>query len=595
MSEGEVFYSVDFETFYSKQISVTTLGTKRYLEHPETDIYMVSMWGPGVEYAGSLEDAPWEKIQGHLWVAHNARFDMNVFRQAQEKGQVPKDITPSKWRDTTAISAYLQCKRTLEASAEVLLKEKADKRVRTMLCGKKWENLKDAAKERVTKYALEDARLCYLLYERFAHELPEWEWRLAELTIEQAERGVGMNMSLLEEGLAAITAHLETALDGLPWRYDRPIFSRAAIMDQCDLEGIPRPESTAEDNPAYQEWAAKHPVGFVKSIQEARTVNKTKKLLEGIKARTKDGVLDFDLKYHGATCTGRWAGAGGVNMQNLPKGTNYDVDVRKLLVPRPGNVFVVADLSQIEPRCLAWCIDDDDFLDYVRGGGDVYEAHARTTMGYDDPRPLKEVDSAMRQLAKARVLGLGYQLGAVRFREYAAGFGFDLSSEEAAEVVDDFRSMSPKLTAFWAKLGEAFTNASRSDHYLKLDLPSGRSMEYWDVRNETRDDPEGKSYSAIFATTERGSDTRRIFHGGKLVENVVQATARDAFGEGILNIESAGHKIIWHVHDEVIVECPEAQGDEVLKDVIRCLTQDIPWAKGLPLAADGFTCKHYTK
>jgi DNA polymerase len=308
----------------------------------------------------------------------------------------------------------------------------------------------------------------------------------------------------------------------------------------------------------------------------------------------------------------------------MPRGELFGADLRKCFVPKFGNVFIIADLCQIEPRILAWLIADDAFLSLVRSGVDIYEAHARSTMGYSDPSPLKEVDLDKRSLAKARVLGLGYGCGPQKFVTVAKNFGgIDISFADAKKTVADFRSKNPKISRLWNQLDRDFKRSAGSDY--SIELPSGRALRYFNVAKTPR--------GYYTAATEKGGVSRSLY-GGLLTENLVQATARDLFAHhlleinrylsgvsqasslpkspvskgGALDLTAAIHplnstlchhrpigRVVFHVHDEVIVEVPKEQASEAEQRILEIMSTTPEWLEDCPVAAKTGVFTHYTK
>ena len=220
-------------------------------------------------------------------------------------------------------------------------------------------------------------------------------------------------------------------------------------------------------------------------------------------------------------------------------------------------------------------------MDVLETGVSVYEAHARATMGWTGGS-LKHENPQIYRLAKARVLGLGNGARAgvfVRIAKIMAGL--DITFSQAETVVGDFRRTNPLILDLWRKLDRAFTAAVGQD--FELPLPSGRRLIYRNVKRAS------KGYSAEV------QERRMPFFGGKLVENLTSATARDVLGHIILCLEDAGHRVVMHVHDEVVVEVPTAHLDTATKDVEAIMTTNPDWLAGLPLTAETFTTDFYTK
>ena len=180
-------------------------------------------------------------------------------------------------------------------------------------------------------------------------------------------------------------------------------------------------------------------------------------------------------------------------------------------------------------------------------------------------------------------LGLGYGAGATTFRNVARIMaGLELSAVEAKNTVNDFRRSNPKITALWANLEQRMQAKVGSTFFMRL--PSGRTVRYFNVENS----------EGLTATTVRGGRTEH-FYGGKLTENIVQATARDVFAENVLRLDHAGVRILWTTHDEVVAECPESDAQALLELIEREFVHVPDWMPGLPLAAETMLSAHYCK
>lgn len=586
-------YAIDTETYYDKNVSVKDLGAEAYTRHPDYYCGMVSIVGPDVRFVGKPQDAPWKQLRGATWVAHNMQFDRWVLNRLWDQGVIPDDVRPSKWRDTTAIPAYLQVSRDLGNAAKVLLGKTPDKSVRTQMSGKHFDQLTPERYQILCDYALTDAALCYELYTKFHNKLPQDEWDLAELTVEQGDFGVQINTRLLEDYLATVQTHQIQLLDQIPWRADKPALSQAALRTQLCADGAGNlPKTTSADDPVWAQWSQQNADRFpyMEAFVQLRRLNKHLSTLQTIQNRLDTGgVLHFSMKYCGARVTGRWAGDAGINMQNLTKGELFGASVRDLFVPRDGHKFIIADMSQIEMRVAAAIAGDTKFLGMLEQGIDCYEAHARTAMGYKDPRPLKEVDPDLRQIAKARCLSLQFGTGPDRFREFAKNFGLDMSEAEAKKQVKSYRLANKGLVSVWNELENTF-NGSIGDPSCGVTLPTGRTLRYFDVAKQTVNGKTG-----LNACVQRGKNIREWFWGSKLFENVVQATARDVFAAAMLRIDRGGIRTAWHVHDELICEVPEDQAKDALEFVTEEMSKRHPALPDMPLGVDAHIASVYDK
>jgi DNA polymerase len=252
--------------------------------------------------------------------------------------------------------------------------------------------------------------------------------------------------------------------------------------------------------------------------------------------------------------------------------------------------FFIADYAQIEARITLWLAEDEETLDLIRSGKSVYEVHAIRTMGYDPSKgSLKKVDPSLYQLAKARVLGLGFGCGHVRFVDLAKKLcGLELDITKSLETVRDFRNTNPKICTLWNQLHRKLQNATRTEsRLLKLDLKSGRAVKYFDIHMADKD---------IKGRRERGGTYYRVF-GPLLLENIVQATGFDILAEAMVNADETfpEYPIVMSVHDELVFEVPEDISEENKAQLAETMTQLPDWTNGLPLNVEVFLADHYCK
>lgn len=583
--KNDSIVAIDFETYYDKEYSLKKLPVSLYVKDERFDPYLVSMASESVRYSGPLENAPWQQITGKTWIAHNANFDLQVCERATSLGLIPEWASPKQWHCTADLSVYRQAPRNLKGAAYTFLGMDLDKDVRDQMSCRQYRSLNKEEKTLWHNYAMGDSDAALGIWNDQSSYWPESERRLSSQTSRIGRKGVAVNTQLIDWGITHLKTTLWEAEKLIPWAdTEAKTLSAKALAEACRLEGIPAPASTAQNSPECERWeecyGKEYP--WVSAMRDYRKANKTLRVLETIKKRTsEDGIMPFSMKYCGAAATGRWSGDSGLNLQNLPRDESYGVNIRKCFIARPGKKFVISDLRQIEPIVLAWLIGDESFLAHVKAGRDTYEAHARASMNYTDPRPLKQVDKTLRSLAKARVLGLSYGASYEPFIRIAKQMAaLELNPVEAKRAVVDFRLSNPLITGLWQRLDHAF-KLSRNQTYT-LELPSGREVRYFDVS------PRGWT-----ARVTQGQTPRR-FWGSKLVENLIQAIARDVFGECLLRLEDAGFDVVWHVHDEAIVEVDQ-HDRQALPEVVRLMSMAPDWAPGLPVSADAIESTHYTK
>jgi DNA polymerase len=273
--------------------------------------------------------------------------------------------------------------------------------------------------------------------------------------------------------------------------------------------------------------------------------------------------------------------------------------IRTAFVPRKGCRFIVSDFSAIEARVLAWLAGEEWRLEVFNTHGKIYEASAEQ-MFHLLPGSVKKGDP-MRQKGKIAELALGYG-GSVGAMKSMGALEMGLREDELKPIVDSWRAANRSITDFWWKTDAAtrktiLTKATtklphdmgffKEGPLLRLRLPNGRTLSY--VRPAVVED--NITYEGNIQTT--GQWGRIESYGPKLVENIVQAVARDCLAEAMIRLEENGFPVVFHVHDEVICEVEE--GRSSAKELGLLMAEPIPWAPGLPLKADAYECEYYRK
>lgn len=468
-------FAVDFEAYYDKKVSIKPLGTWGYVFHDEADAYLVSICGSdGTQFVGHPKDAPWEKLHGGIWLAHNYGYDGLVMKRLRREGIIPNTVWPLEEHDTADLAAYLGYPRSLKAAVACLFKTKLSKDTRDNMKGKRWEKMTPEFRAEVIKYAIGDAVWCLKLWQEHGHRWPVKERRLSRLTREQGWRGIRIDTARVERGIELMKRLCYLAEQKIPWIEEGgKALSYPRLVAECVKAGIPAPSSLAMDSEECEAWEEEFGVGshaglealdewetehrkrypWVAAMRTKRRCNALLKKLLTILTRVRaDGTMPFGLKYFGAGITGRWSGDAGVNLQNLSRTEQFGdswweeeakyvfpeeyarlkaegplegVDLRACIIPREGYHFIPVDLSQIEPRVLWALAGDWASLELLKTGITPYEVHARRTMGWTtgDLKKTAKTDPAAKQLyqlSKARVLSLGFQAGWVKFITMAA-------------------------------------------------------------------------------------------------------------------------------------------------------------------------------
>lgn len=379
----------------------------------------------------------------------------------------------------------------------------------------------------------------------------------------------------------------------------------------------------------------------VKTVLEIRQqLGKTSiKKYEAMKAAccTDERVRGL-TQYYGANRTGRWAGR-MVQMQNLPrnylktldyarklvKAGNYEGVkalygnvpdtlsqlIRTAFIPSEGHKFVVADFSAIEARVIAWLAGEQWVNEVFATHGKIYEATASQMFGV----PVKKIvkgnpEYSLRQKGKVATLALGYQ-GGVNSLISMGALGMGLTEEELPEIVDRWRQANPRIVDLWYQVGNAALAVMESaqpqaihglvfalegdllygQSFLTVRLPSGRKLFY--PKPFLKENQFGRPAVHYYTV---GQQTRKwevaSTYGGKMVENIVQAIARDCLAETLKRIDARGLQVVFHVHDEVIIDAPM---ETTVEEICGLMAEPISWAPGLILRGAGFESSYYMK
>jgi DNA polymerase I-like protein with 3'-5' exonuclease and polymerase domains len=637
--------AIDFETYYDKDCSVRGATPRNYCLHEKFEAYLVAIYAPDeFEYVGHPKDFDWTQLEGRTIIAHNASFEEAVILHLM----VERIIAEFKYRIhcTADMCVYLQLPRTLKGAVYALFDTEIGKEVRDNLKGKTWHDIQnDGTLEEVLEYALDDAVWCWHLWENLSKDWNEKERRLSALTRKMGYTGVTINADALADGIDTLQKVVFDTETDIPWtqEYDSknkqnfPPTSVRGLAVTCQKHGIDPPQRTAVESDERKEWEERYGDKFpwIAHMSNFRKANKHLKTLQTIQNRLIDGMMPYGLKYYGAEVTGRWSGDSGFNTQNMPRDANFGVNVRNLLIPRKGHKFIICDLSQIEPRCLAYLSGDAEFLSGVREGMSPYEVHARTSMGWTGGS-LKKEDPDLYLLAKVRVLSLGYGASFQSFVRSASAYGAShvlhtevykadqdafkkilhrrslsdpsksltdwyegLSDIEKVEAVNawlqvqDFRESNSKIVNLWKRYDKLFKQASSEEkHGSRLDiaLPCGRPLRYFNIT------PSGYSFKCFTQKKDSPQYNRfRYMYGSRIVENLCQAMARSVFGECLLEIEAQGFNTVLQIHDEAVVEVPAETAEQDAVTIESIMSQSPKWAETLPVSAESSVVDFYKK
>lgn len=343
----------------------------------------------------------------------------------------------------------------------------------------------------------------------------------------------------------------------------------------------------------------------------------------------KDNRVRGMMRFCGASRTGRWSG-NILQPQNLPQNHLPDLTlardivkdgdfemldmtfgnvpnvlselIRTVLIPKQNHRFIVADFSAIEARVLSWLAGEQWRLDTFRNGGDIYCASA--SQMFRVPVEKHGVNGHLRQKGKISELACGYG-GSVGALKNMGAVEMGVPEDELQGLINDWRNANPHIVKLWTEVGNTAMKAIKEKTIVSLGklvfmyergilfirLPSGRRLSYIKPRIGTnRFGGDSITYMGVSASKKW---ERLETFGGKLVENIVQAIARDLLASAMMNVANAGYDIVFHVHDEIIAEVPDGQGS--VDEMCMLMSINPDWADGIPLSADGYECEYYRK
>lgn len=635
--------NIDIETYSSNDIKN---GVYKYADAEDFEIllFAYSVDGGEVECLDlTKQDLP-DDIREMLFDkevrkhAFNAQFERVCLSRYLG---VPTYLDPSQWQCTMVLAQELGLPSSLERCANYLNlaqeKDAAGKNLikyfsipckPTKVNGGRTRNLPEHDPEKwqmFIDYCVQDVVVEMAIAEKLeAIPVNEREWDYYACDQRINDRGVELDTELVESALYCKDLKMESLSKELKdiTGLDNPN-SRAQLLPWLKEKGYSASALTKSD----VENEIKSASGELKRVLELKlqtAMSSLKKYEAMERAMCSDNRVHGLLQFYGASRTGRWAGR-VVQVQNLARNYLSDLDdarnfvkkrdidaveilydslndtlkqlIRTALIAKEGTEFYVSDFSAIEARVIAWFAGEKWRLEVFATHGKIYEASASQMFGI----PIEEVDKGLRQKGKIAELALGYQGGPGALKQMGA-LNMGLEEGELQGLVDDWRRANPNIVQFWKDVQRAATKALKTRKSIKLGkltfnyrkgfllikLPSGRNLAYARAKVESGDYGDKISYEG---QGDKAYFTKQETYGGKLVENIVQATARDILAEALLRIEEAGHDVVFHVHDEAIIE----GSGMTIEEVNNLMAQAPEWAEGLPLNSEGYVTKYYMK
>ena len=644
----ESLLSMDIECF--SDVDLIKCGVYAYADSPAFEILLFAYSFDGGE-TQIIDLAQGEKLPAEV---EEAIFDVSVTKTAYNANfertclskYFGRYIPPESWHCSAVQAAMLALPRSLEDVGRVLgldeQKMKEGKELIRYFCvpckptkanGGRTRNLPCHAPEKwelFKTYCKRDVDVEKSIRRKLHNfPIPESEMELYRLDQRINDRGVLVDMELVRNAVSCERLHKE-------------IVTKRAY----ELTGLENPNSVVQlkgwlgDMGMEAESLSKKAVaemiaetdGEVEELLRLRLLmakTSVKKYEAMERSVCSDGRIHGMLMFYGANRSGRWSGK-NVQIQNLPKNDISDLElarslvkqgrfediellydstpnvlselIRTAFIPKPGCRFVVADFSAIEARVLAWLSGEQWRLDVFTSHGKIYEASASSMFHV----PMEEITkgSPLRQKGKLAELGLGFG-GASGALISMGALDMGLTEDELPPLVAAWRKANPHITQFWWDVDAAAIKAVTEKQKTKvgkiifeymsgilfITLPSGRKLSYVKPRMAVnRFGRDGLTYEGI---SENKKWSRIETYGPKLVENIVQGTARDLLAEAMLRVEKKGYPIVMHCHDEIIAEVPEDIGS--VDEMCEIMAVQPEWAEGLPLRADGFECRFYKK
>ena len=618
--------TIDFETYYDKEFSLSKMTTESYIRDPRFEVI-----GVGVKvndhqtdfYSGDnpgkfLNSLDYSK---RAILCHNTAFD--GFILSHHFG-----IKPRFWLDTLSM-ARPKHSVTVGGSLKALtdyyhLGSKGDEVVHAL--GKRRADFTPDEMARYASYCCNDVEITYKLFMELRRGFPASELRIIDQTLRMfTEPQLVLNKPLLKKHLENVINKKASLVEALGLECTEEEAKKmlmsndkfAGYLIDC---GVTPPQKQSPSTGKLTHAFSKTDRGFTdllehpdERVQVAAAARLgVKSTLEETRTRSLIGVaergpLPILLNYYGAH-TGRFSGGDKMNLQNLPRSGALR---RALCVPE-GKLLVACDSAQIEARVVAWVAQQNDLLDAFREKRDVYSEFASEVYG----RKVTKADKIERFVGKTCVLGLGYGMGAEKFKATLAigqaGLRVNIGIDEAKRIVNLYRTKNHKIATFWNRCNTAlshlvskqdFALVSHSPHIELIDdgirLPNGLAIRY-PLLTATHD---GYAYTADARAyreavkdrvlgKELNTDKFIRIYGGKVTENLVQALARIVVAEQMIKIGER-YKVVLQVHDEVVILCDAAEVEEAKAYMLEVMSTPPTWAPDLPVACEADHGENY--
>ena len=600
--------TLDFETFYDRDYSLSKLTTENYVRHRDFEVIGVAVkqWDENTEWVSGTHAQIKDYLMGYDWsdkmvLAHNTMFDGAILNWSF-------GITPKIYADTLCMARALHGTESSVSLANLAkaygLQDKGDEVIRAM--GKRRVDFTEEELSRYGDYCVTDVDITHELFMRMINDFPRKELKLIDLTLRMfVEPMVDLDAGLLELHLAEIKDRKDKLLADANIEKEE-LMSNPKFAVVLEGLGVTPPKkislTTGKETFAFAKSdeafkaLQEHEDDRVQALVAARLG--TKSTLEETRTQrfidiSRRGILPVPVRYYAAH-TGRWGGDDKINLQNLPSRGPNGKKLKQSIIAPAGHTLIDCDSSQIEARVLAWLAGQDDLVDQFDRGEDVYKYMASSIYSV----PADAVSKDQRFVGKTTILGAGYGMGAPKFQHQLMTFGFDIELKEARRIIRVYREANDAISSLWhaaqdmlkdlhnkspAKVGRAGVLQVDVDKTAII-LPSGLPMYYHGLFAEIEDNRPQYYYK-----TRRGPNK---IYGGKVVENVCQAVARCIIGEQMLRIAKK-YKVVLTVHDSIVACVKDEEVAEAQAYVEECMRWKPDWADGLPINCESGTGKSY--
>ena len=600
--------TLDFETYYSVEYSLSRMTTEEYVRGPEFEVIGVSVQeddGEPVWFSGSmlqtekfLKQYDWENS---LMLAHNTAFDGAIMGWLF-------DIHPKGLLDTLGMGRALH--GTEVGGSLKVLAEHYNVGVKgTEVNDAKGFHRADFTPEHLAtygEYCKNDVAMTYRLFRCMAQGFPATELRLIDLTLRMyTQPTLELDTKVLADHIISVRDRKQALMDTIVHSKEE-LMSNPKFAELLRSHGVVPPTkisaATGKETLAFSKTdeafkaLLDHEDLTVQTLVAARLG--TKSTLEETRTErfisiAERGKLPVPLRYYAAH-TGRWGGDDKLNLQNLPRSS----PLKKAIIAPDGHMMIDSDSSQIEARTLAWLAEQNDLVEAFDRGEDVYKIMASAIYGKD----ISQITKDERFVGKTTILGCGYGMGAAKFQAQLKNFNVAIDLDEAKRIIDTYRTTYPKITALWKEANNVLRAVMENSvaafgrgGLLKVDgskgiqLPNGLYLKYPNIRLWEND--QGKA-EVVYDTKKGKAIIPNRIYGGKVVENVCQALARIIIGEQMLMVAKK-YKVVMTVHDAIACIVPEAEVERAQEYVEICMKLRPKWGPELPLNCESGSGKSY--